>query len=120
MVGFEHVFSQNGTLIAIPWGPASKSPLNSNRAQTTGILNMKTCQLQKLWEVSSADPSGACWAAGAVVVAATAASRLLQLFPILSSQKPSERHGKDVRADSKDLGVGWSDGQEMDRRLAQC
>ena len=48
MVGFEHVFSQNGTLIAIPWGPASKSPLNSNRAQTTGILNMKTCQLQKL------------------------------------------------------------------------
>ena len=50
MVGFQNVFSQNGAPIAIPWGPASKSPLNfnSNRAQTTGMLNMKACQLQKL------------------------------------------------------------------------
>ena len=55
MVGFQNVFSQNGALIAIPWGPASKSPLNSNHTQTTGMLNMKACQLQKLWEVSSAD-----------------------------------------------------------------
>ena len=48
LVGFQNVFSQNGALIAIPWGPASKSPLNSNHTQTTGMFNMKACQLQKL------------------------------------------------------------------------
>ena len=48
MVGFQNVFSQNGALIAIPWGPASKSPLNFNHTQTTGMLNMKACELQKL------------------------------------------------------------------------
>ena len=73
MVCFYNVFSQNGALITISWGPASKSPLNSNHTQTTGMLNMKTCQLQKLWP-----------------------------------------------ADSKDLDVGWANGQEMDCRLARC
>ena len=34
------------------------------------------------------------------------------------SQKSPKRHRKDVRADSKDLDVGWAGGQEMDRRLA--
>ena len=48
MVGFQNVFSQNGALVAIPWGPASKSPLNFNHTQTTGMLNMKACELQKL------------------------------------------------------------------------
>ena len=48
MVGFQNGFSQNGALIAIPWGPASKSPLSSNRTQSTGMLNMKARQLQKL------------------------------------------------------------------------
>ena len=51
MVGFQNdrnVFPQNGALIAIPWEPASKSPLSSNHTQTTGMLNMKACQLQKL------------------------------------------------------------------------
>ena len=48
MVGFQNGFSQNGALIAIPWGPASKSPSSSNHTQSTGMLNMKACQLQKL------------------------------------------------------------------------
>ena len=48
MVGFQNGFSQNGALIAIPWGPASKSPLSSNHIQSTGMLNMKGCQWQKL------------------------------------------------------------------------
>ena len=48
MVGFQNVFSQDGALIAIPWGPASKSPLSSKHTQATGTLNMKACQLQKL------------------------------------------------------------------------
>ena len=48
MVGFQNVFSQNGALVAIPWGPASKSPLNFNHTQATGMLNMKACELQKL------------------------------------------------------------------------
>ena len=48
MVGFQNVFSQNGALIAIPWGPASKSPLNFNHTQATGMLSMKACELQKL------------------------------------------------------------------------
>ena len=40
---------------------------------------------------------------------------------MFSSQKPSEGHRKDVKNDSKDLGFGWADGQEMDRRrLARC
>ena len=36
------------------------------------------------------------------------------------SQKSSGRHRKDVKADSKDLDVGWANGQEMDRRPARC
>ena len=48
VVGFQNVFSQNGALVAIPWGPASKSPLNFNHTQATGMLNMKACELQKL------------------------------------------------------------------------
>ena len=38
----------------------------------------------------------------------------------LYSLKPSERHRKDVRADSKDLDVGWAGGQGKDHRLARC
>ena len=48
MVSFQNGFAQNDALIAIPWGPASKSPLSSNHTQSTGMLNMKACQLQKL------------------------------------------------------------------------
>ena len=48
MDGFQNDFSQNGALIAVPWGPASKSPLSSNHTQSTGMLNMKGCQWQKL------------------------------------------------------------------------
>ena len=47
LVGFQNVLSQNGALIAIPWGPASKPPLNSKYIQNTGMFNMKACQLQK-------------------------------------------------------------------------
>ena len=48
LVGFQNVFSQNGALVGIPWGPASKFPLNFNHTQTTGMLNMKARELQKL------------------------------------------------------------------------
>ena len=48
MAGVQNVFSPNDALFAIPWGPASKFPLNSNNTQTAGMLNMKACQLQKL------------------------------------------------------------------------
>lgn len=48
MVGFPNVFSHHNALIGIPWGPASKSPFNSNHTQSTGMLNMKARQLQKL------------------------------------------------------------------------
>ena len=54
-------FSQNGALIAIPWGPASKSLLDSNHTQTTGMFNMKARQLQNLCERCLARTcSGAC------------------------------------------------------------
>ena len=47
MVGFQNGFSQNGALIAIPWGPASKSPLSSNHTQSTGMLNIEGVSIAK-------------------------------------------------------------------------
>ena len=118
MAGFQNVFSQNGALIAIPWGPASESPLNSNHAQTTGMLNTEACQLQNVWEVSSADlfkgllSCWSCWSLCCCYCCCWTSAAVSKL----SSQKSSEQHTKDVRADSKiwnDLDVGWAGGQEI-------
>ena len=56
--------------------------------------------------------------AGAV---AAGAAGLLQSFPLFVLRNlQNDIIRKDARADSKDLDVGWANGQEMDRRLARC
>ena len=115
MINFQNIFSQNGAFIAISWEPASKSPLNSNHTQNTGILNIKAYQLQKLWEVSNADLFRgllSCWSC-CFCCCCYCCYQISAGTSNLVLRNLSERHRKNVKIDSKDLGVGWADNQKQ-------